>query len=174
MKLAAHQVIFRYSGLTGLPYSDRQIVIRISNYQITPLCDIRANYIDKFISIKGTVVRVSPIKPIVFGIEFICERCGARIPMIFPDGRWKVPTKCNYSSSDGNCRSKIFIPDRRSADCVDWQRIRIQEIITDYKDSGRIPRTIECELTEDLVGICVPGFINSFIYLFILFFFFFY
>ena len=37
--------------------------------------------------------------------------------------------------------------------------MRIQEILLDPKDvdSGRIPRTIECELTEDLTGKCAPG-----------------
>ena len=32
-------------------------------------------------------------------------------------------------------------------------------MILDHKDSesGRIPRTIECELTDDLTGSCMPG-----------------
>jgi DNA helicase MCM8 len=36
---------------------------------------------------------------------------------------------------------------------------RLQEVVLDPKDveSGRIPRTIECELTEDLTGVCTPG-----------------
>ena len=36
---------------------------------------------------------------------------------------------------------------------------RLQEVILDHKDSesGRIPRTIECELTEDLTNCCMPG-----------------
>lgn len=34
---------------------------------------------------------------------------------------------------------------------------RIQELSDDYTEAGRIPRTIECELTADLVDTCVPG-----------------
>lgn len=35
---------------------------------------------------------------------------------------------------------------------------RVQELISDdQRESGRIPRTIECELTQDLVDSCVPG-----------------
>uniref|UniRef100_A0A673HN88 DNA helicase MCM8 n=1 Tax=Sinocyclocheilus rhinocerous TaxID=307959 RepID=A0A673HN88_9TELE len=35
---------------------------------------------------------------------------------------------------------------------------RIQELMSgDQRESGRIPRTIECELTQDLVDSCVPG-----------------
>lgn len=33
---------------------------------------------------------------------------------------------------------------------------RIQEEV-DQKESGRVPRTVEVELTEDLVDTCVPG-----------------
>jgi DNA helicase MCM8 len=37
--------------------------------------------------------------------------------------------------------------------------LRLQELILDQRDveSGRIPRTIECELTEDLTNSVVPG-----------------
>ncbi len=35
---------------------------------------------------------------------------------------------------------------------------RIQELSgDDRREAGRIPRTIECELTSDLVDSCVPG-----------------
>lgn len=35
---------------------------------------------------------------------------------------------------------------------------RIQELMADdQKEAGRIPRTIECELVQDLVDSCVPG-----------------
>ena len=35
---------------------------------------------------------------------------------------------------------------------------RVQEISgDDRREAGRIPRTIECELTADLVDSCVPG-----------------
>ena len=42
---------------------------------------------------------------------------------------------------------------------VEWQRMKVQEIILDQKDveSGRIPRTIECEIQEDLTGTVSPG-----------------
>ncbi|KAA6384926.1 MAG: putative DNA helicase MCM8 [Streblomastix strix] len=151
--LAAHQVIFRFGGFIGLPYSDRTVVVRISNFRILSLRDIKSNYINRFVSIKGTVVRVGPVRPLVIEATFVCLRCEARITMAFPEGRYRSPSKC---LTDG-CKSHIFNIDKRSIQAVDWQKIRIQEIITDYKDSGRVPRTIECELTEELVGSCIPG-----------------
>jgi DNA replicative helicase MCM subunit Mcm2 (Cdc46/Mcm family) len=43
---------------------------------------------------------------------------------------------------------------------VDDPSNRIQEII-ENKTSGRVPRTIECELTAQLVDRCVPGGFNN-------------
>lgn len=41
---------------------------------------------------------------------------------------------------------------------VDWQTIRVQELMSDdQREAGRIPRTVECELSQDLVDSCVPG-----------------
>lgn len=60
------------------------------------------------------------------------------------------------------CRGKTFKPDYSIENCnnkcIDWQRIRIQEkLASDQVDSGRIPRTVECEVTRDLVDKIVPG-----------------
>jgi DNA helicase MCM8 len=55
------------------------------------------------------------------------------------------------------CRSHSFTPLRDSAKSLDWQKIKIQELEAEHNDPGRIPRTIECELTQDLVDSVVPG-----------------
>jgi DNA helicase MCM8 len=45
---------------------------------------------------------------------------------------------------------------------IDWQKITVQEKLTDDQvDAGRIPRTIDCELTMHLVDKLVPGDVVS-------------
>lgn len=35
---------------------------------------------------------------------------------------------------------------------------RIQELLkSEHHEEGRVPRTVECELTQDLVDACIPG-----------------
>ena len=52
------------------------VTVRLYNFQpVTPLKHLKANYIGKFISIKGTVVRVGNIKPLVVKMAFRCARC---------------------------------------------------------------------------------------------------
>ncbi|KAJ3096603.1 DNA replication licensing factor mcm8, partial [Physocladia obscura] len=125
--------------------------------QITPLKDLKSNLMGRFITIRGTIVRVSSIKPIVTRISFSCTSCSATQVILQIDGKYKTPTSC---PGDG-CRGRTFVPERSGLSdtkTVDWQRIRVQEKLPeDQKDSGRIPRTVECELTEDLVDLIVPG-----------------
>ncbi|KAI9344938.1 DNA replication licensing factor MCM8 [Obelidium mucronatum] len=132
--------------------------VRILGYdQITPLKDLKANLMGRFISVRGTIVRVSSIKPVITQISFQCNNCTSSQVLEQFDGKYRVPVSC---AGDG-CRGRTFIPDRSGLSetrTVDWQRIRIQEKLPDdQKDSGRIPRTVECELTDDLVDMIVPG-----------------
>ncbi|KAL2489415.1 minichromosome maintenance 8 [Forsythia ovata] len=70
------------------------------------------------------------------------------------DGKFSPPMKCVMHA----CKSRIFNPIRSSARPVDFQKIRIQELLkSEHHEGGRVPRTVECELTEDLVDACIPG-----------------
>nr|QIC49968.1 DNA helicase MCM8 [Actinia equina] len=130
---------------------------RIINYDsIIPLKNLKANYFGKFVAIRGTVVRVSNVKPLVIKMGFSCNLCSFQQSITLQDGKYKIPTTCASSE----CRGRAFTPERSSSltTTMDWQTIRIQEIMDDnQREAGRIPRTVECELTADLVDSCVPG-----------------
>lgn len=74
----------------------------------------------RFISVRGTVVRVSVVKPIVTGADFVCQRCETVQTCHFVDGKYEAPSNC---AMDG-CRGRQFLPDRESATTVNWQKIR--------------------------------------------------
>ncbi|ERE71817.1 DNA helicase MCM8 isoform X3 [Cricetulus griseus] len=133
------------------------IFARVYNYEpLTHLKNVRANCYGKYISIRGTVVRVGNIKPLCTKMAFRCAACGEIQSFPLPDGKYNLPTKCPVPA----CRGKSFTPLRSSplTVTVDWQLIKIQELMSDaQREAGRIPRTIECELVHDLVDSCVPG-----------------
>ncbi|KAI9209157.1 MCM2/3/5 family-domain-containing protein [Polychytrium aggregatum] len=137
-------------------------VVRLSHYEpITPLKELKANLMGRFISIRGTVVRVSSVKPIVLQMSFVCNNCNESQTLAISDGKYVVPTKCvKYG-----CKSRSFTPSRGANSetrTADWQKIRIQEKLPDEQvDSGRIPRTVECEVTDDLVDVVTPGDVVS-------------
>ncbi|XP_041352396.1 LOW QUALITY PROTEIN: DNA helicase MCM8-like [Gigantopelta aegis] len=142
---------------TSTQYTVPMIHARILNFsQPIPLKNLKANCYGKFVCVKGTVVRVGNIKPLCMTMGFECAGCGTMQCVALPDGKYIMPTKCPSTE----CRSRLFIPKRSSSftETIDWQTIRVQEIIGDgQKESGRIPRTVDCELTFDLVDSCVPG-----------------
>lgn len=130
---------------------------RITNYQqVSSLKNLAANAFGKFVCVKGTVIRVSNTKPLCCKMAFECNACGREQVLTLPDGKHILPTKCLSTT----CRSKSFAPSCSSnqTEIIDWQTIRLQEIVDDdQKGGGRIPHTIDCELTNDLVDSCVPG-----------------
>ncbi|PKI62194.1 hypothetical protein CRG98_017567 [Punica granatum] len=133
-----------------------KINIRLYNYpeSMIALKNLKAAYIDKLISVRGTVVKVSTVRPLVVRMSFDCAKCKTSISRIFPDGKFSPPAICNLHG----CKSRSFIPIRTTAQAIDFQKIRLQELQkSENHEEGRVPRTVECELTEDLVDVCIPG-----------------
>uniref|UniRef100_A0A8C2T597 DNA helicase MCM8 n=1 Tax=Coturnix japonica TaxID=93934 RepID=A0A8C2T597_COTJA len=171
MGLAIHQVLTKdlerhaaeLQVQEGLPLDGEPIInvplihARLYNYEpLTQLKNVRANCYGKYIALRGTVVRVSNIKPLCTKLAFVCGTCGDVQSVPLPDGKYTLPTKCLVPE----CRGRSFTPDRSSplTTTVDWQSVKVQELMSDdQREAGRIPRTIECELVQDLVDSCVPG-----------------
>ncbi|CAK9323207.1 unnamed protein product [Citrullus colocynthis] len=154
MSAAIHQVM-RTKWANNLE-DVTKILVRLHNYSESMLAlkNLKAAYIDKLVSVRGTVVKVSTVKPLVVRMSFDCAKCKSNITRIFPDGKFSPPSFCEL---DG-CKSKTFNPVRSTAEAIDFQKIRLQELTkSDDHEEGRVPRTVECELTEDLVDACIPG-----------------
>ncbi|XP_015800528.3 DNA helicase MCM8 [Nothobranchius furzeri] len=133
------------------------IIVRLYNYEpLTPLRTLRASVFGHLVSVKGTVVRVSNIRPLCTRMAFKCQTCTKVVSLPLQHGKYATPTKCIQPG----CRSRSFIPIRSSplTQTVDWQIIKVQELMGgEQRETGRIPRTVECHLTSDLCDSCVPG-----------------
>ncbi|XP_057535732.1 probable DNA helicase MCM8 isoform X2 [Amaranthus tricolor] len=136
--------------------SHLKLNIRLHNYpeSMIALKNLKAAYIDRLVSVRGTVVKVSTVRPLVMQMTFKCIQCGADIIRFFPDGKFSPPATCIMRC----CKGKTFAPIRSSAQSVDFQKIKLQELLKpEHHEEGRVPRTVECELSEDLVDACIPG-----------------
>ncbi|MED6206669.1 DNA replication licensing factor mcm8 [Stylosanthes scabra] len=155
MSAAVHKVLLSNSE-NDKPELDAKVDIRLHNCPETMIAlkNLKAAYIDKLVSVRGTAVKVSTVKPLVVELTFECSKCKQSITRVFPDGKYSPPSICNLNG----CKSKIFIPLRSTAQTIDFQKIRVQEILKpEDHEEGRVPRTVECELTQDLVDVCIPG-----------------
>ena len=132
----------------------------INHKPITRIKHIRANLYEKLVTLSGTVIRVSAVRPLCTWLTFECCKCYSLISVEQPLGVYTQPKQCN-SSKGKQCRSFYFTPLRSHAQTlnVDWQLIRLQETL--HTEKGRIPRTIECFLTADLCDNAIPGDVIS-------------
>ncbi len=145
-----------------------------------------AMHLGKFLAVQGTVVRVAPARPFVQRMEFACSRCGKASLVSFKDNLFVPPESCGPP-----CNHKQFEPERRSAQCVDRQVIKLQEIFQNNsspnnnnassagtgaaaanassssgdnggEEQAHVPRTLEVHLLGgDLVDCVVPGDVVS-------------
>ncbi len=141
-----------------LAVPDQRVVPRIFNFSpLTAIRNLRAASVGKFVAIRGTVVRSSNIRQQLASIRFSCFKCGEEQTLSFPDFKYQTPKSCPTP----RCRGRTFEPLYESAETVDWQRIRVQEIQDrdDHsREEGRMPRTLDVELcTADLIDKCIPG-----------------
>lgn len=117
---------------------------------------LKAEIDGKLILVHGTVIKASSLKFQCSWLEFSCNTCGSIQNIKQPDGIFLKPKQCGNSA----CRSRSFSINRNSplTQTINCQTIRVQESQSDdQRESGRVPRTIECELTNDLVYTCIPG-----------------
>lgn len=161
LALAVHEVLFgQLAGRRAveLPHiqDEGKVVVRLHNRPeaLKRASEVRADLIGSLITVRGTVVRCTPVRPLVTEMEFVCGKCGEAFLCPFPEGKYTPPVSC---ATDG-CRGRQFHPNRGRTACVDWQRLTVQGLPRDERiGQGRVPAPIDVELLEDLVGCAAPG-----------------
>lgn len=165
--LAMHQaVLLALQSEVKVQLQDKEVMppinlpiirARIVNFEpVMQLKNLKAMFFGKLVSVHGTIIRVGNIKLLCVWLAFQCNICHAVQCVKQPEGVFSQPTKC----ITGGCRAKSFTPLHSSpfTQTVNWQCVRLQEILADdQREGGRVPRTVECELTEDLLDSCIPG-----------------
>lgn len=130
---------------------------RIINFgPLFHLKNLKAEIDGKLILIHGTVIKASSLKFQCLWLGFSCNTCGSVQSVKQFDGIFSKPKQCGNVA----CRSHTFAVNRNSplTQTINCQTIRVQELPSDdQRESGRVPRTVECELTNDLVYTCIPG-----------------
>lgn len=122
---------------------------------VVPLKDIKVNYYNKKITIKGCIIRVNKSCQMPSVLVLSCKKCKKSFTAEQKNGIYNPPKKkCEQ------CGAMKFEPDLTSpyVETVPLQIIRIQEHFgEDHDDQGRMPRVMDIELYRDLVDTCMPG-----------------
>lgn len=161
LQAAIHEAIYvvhktRSAVLLADMEAPSTITVRLINYTPSELHirQLKSSTIGKLATLKGTVTRMSHVRPLMADMAFTCNKCGCSMKIELPDGRFTPPTRCGAEG----CKGGAFTPDPASARCIDWQKLRLQELLgADQQQQGKVPRSVEVELREDLVAGCVVG-----------------
>lgn len=150
MGLAMHQIIAKENDTPV-----RLIKARIINHEpLLQLKNIKVNSYGILVSIHGTVIKASNVQLLCKHISFICNTCDTEQIVNQIDGTYTLPSGCPGKGCKAQTNFEPLLSSINTC-TVNWQCIKVQE--TDQYENGRIPRTVECELTEDLVSSCIPG-----------------
>ena len=168
LRVAAHEVIYNAPvGREHLPHlqvshaaarmaAPPRVAVHLVNHVESTLSfsQLKSKNVGRLVTLRGTVIRVSPVKPMVLSLPFTCGKCGEVQTKHLRDGKYAEPEACPAQG----CRGRKFTADRAAARCVDYQIVRIQELSRDaVDDDGRVPRFTDVELEGTLCDAAVAG-----------------
>ncbi|KAL9555809.1 hypothetical protein MBANPS3_002179 [Mucor bainieri] len=153
--LMDHTITEFYMGL--FPNDDfGRLQLKIRPYNLTSSVNMREldpQNVDQLITIKGLMIRASPIIPDMKEAFFRCLICDYTVTVNVDRGRILEPTRCGRESCDSQ-NSMTLVHNR----CLfsDKQVARIQET-PDVVPDGQTPQTVTMCLYDDLVDVGKPG-----------------
>lgn len=126
-------------GHMPIPFALPKLIVRFRGFRpVTPLKHaVKAACLARFVCVQGTVVRTAPTRPAVTQMEFVCTRCRRRKTAAFIDNVYAPPESC-----DAPCNHRHLEPDRLTAQCVDHQIIKVQEILHNANYATPPPQNI--------------------------------
>lgn len=117
------------------------------------LRDLNPDDIDKLITVKGLVLRTTPIIPDMNTAFFKCAACGNTVQVIIDRGVIEEPTVCPRRDCAAP-NSMELVHDRSFF--TDKQIVRIQEIPSHVPD-GQTPYSLSVVVYDELVDVCRAG-----------------
>ncbi len=108
----------------------------------SPIRQIRAKHLDKFVQVEGIVKQASDVLPQVVNARFECPSCGAILSVLQIDKKFREPARCSCGRKG---QFKLL-----SKEMVDAQRLVLEES-PDMLEGGEQPRRMNIFLKEDLV-----------------------
>ena len=128
--------------------------VQVRPYNLRQVSNLRCldpASMDCLLSIRGMIVRASPIIPDLKVAHFSCTICGHDVQVTVDRGRIDEPTTCPQCT----CRNSYALQHNRSI-FGDKQMVRIQET-PDEVPAGQTPASVVTFCFDDLVDAVKPG-----------------
>ncbi|EPY39187.1 hypothetical protein AGDE_04741 [Angomonas deanei] len=129
------------------------IFIRVCDLPLCdPIRDFRQVHMNVLVRVEGVVIRRSPVYPQMHAVKYDCLRCSYIIGPIYQRGdKEQRVNLCPSCHSKGPFKVNMVLTEYRN-----HQTIVLQES-PGKVPPGRLPRSLEVVLTNDLIDIAKPG-----------------
>ncbi|ORC90439.1 putative DNA replication licensing factor, putative,minichromosome maintenance protein-like protein [Trypanosoma theileri] len=117
----------------------------------TPFDALGASLLGQLVTIRGTVVRMSPSRVVCVRMVYRCSACGAVVEIPTEDGVLVYPGACR-----GRCRGYRWSPLVEQGECEEVQILRVQEQIEVY-DGSAIGGSIHKMMAVELRGVWIDA-----------------
>jgi len=131
----------------------KNVFVRIVDLPLSDkLRDLRQEHLNAFIRVRGVVTRRTSVFPQLKYVKWNCLGCGQVIGpfTVESEGPPTAPNSCP------NCQKKRFSINGQQTLYANYQKITLQESPGSVP-AGRIPRSRQVVVTDDLVDIVRPG-----------------
>jgi replicative DNA helicase Mcm len=119
----------------------------------TQIRDLRSDHINTFVSVEGTVRKITDVRPRIIVAAFECARCGNVVYLPQEgSGKFLEPSYCSCNEEKKGVFRLMF----KESSFEDYQRIKVQESPEDLR-GGEQPQTLDINVNNDLAGIMTPG-----------------
>lgn len=123
---------------------------------VTPLRDVRAEYVGGYVQVNCIVTRVSNVKPRIQVVSYTCEVCGCSIWQSVEGTNYMPLSDCESSQCKSNKRTGNLKCNVKESKFTKFQEIRIQEP-ADQVPTGNVPRTMKVIATGENTRRLLPG-----------------
>lgn len=117
--------------------------------------DLRAEQLNKLVTIRGTVTRTTEVKPELLVGTFQCNECQREVSGVVQQFKITHPAVCPTRNC-GNRTNWELLPEASTTRWGDWQRVRLQENENEVK-AGNMPRSLDVIVRDECCERCKPG-----------------
>ncbi|KAL8715975.1 MAG: hypothetical protein Q9220_000642 [cf. Caloplaca sp. 1 TL-2023] len=115
--------------------------------------ELNPNDMDKMVSIKGLVIRTTPVIPDMKTAFFRCQVCNHAVNVGLDRGKIAEPTRCPRQACESQNSMQIV---HNRCEFADKQVIKLQETPDNVPD-GQTPHSVSLCAYEELVDVCKAG-----------------
>lgn len=133
-----------------------EIYFKPSSFVPIPIRDVKAEYMGRYVTIRGIVTRTTDVKPKVTIATYTCDQCGCETFQPITSPEFTPLFECTSAPCKSNKTIGRITLQTRGSKFVKYQEVKLQEH-SDQVPTGHIPRTITVILEGELTRSCAPG-----------------